>query len=97
MYEYGFVMPGRPLRQPAQHAEKRGQVVDVQTRCRAAIAAARAVVGEINRVLSAQPACDSDHMPPEVRAAMSRYQAADDRPPPGTPVEYRTGRIVSVH
>jgi hypothetical protein len=94
---YLFVMEGRPLRHPAQRAEKRVQVVDVETRCRAAIAAARSAVGEINRVLAARRACESDHMPPEVRAAMSRGRPADDRPPLGTPVEYRTGRIVSVH
>ncbi|MBB2990265.1 hypothetical protein FHR72_001733 [Mycolicibacterium iranicum] len=81
---YRFVMEGRPLRHPAQYDETQGvQVADIETRCRAAIAAASTAVGEINVAL---------------RAAASRHTAAGHRPPAGTPVEHRAcGRILGVH
>ena len=89
MYEYGFVMPGRPIRlEPPRHRFEAA----VETRSAAAvlhaagIADASRVIDHIDRTLARYRREHRSAAPPD-----------DGRPPPGTPIEHRICRILSVH
>lgn len=90
MYEYGFVMPGRPLKlEPSRHRPEAA----VETRSTAAVLrdASRAIA-DASRVIS-----DIDVTLARYRREHRSASPDDRRPPPGTPIEHRIGRIISVH
>jgi hypothetical protein len=91
MYEYGFVMPGRPLKLepprncPGAAVETRSAAAMLRDASRAVADASR-VIDDIDRTLAK---CRREHR--------SAAPPDDGRPPPGTPIEHRICRILSVH
>ena len=89
MYEYGFVMPGRPSKlelprnRPAAAVKTRSAAA-VMRDAERAVADAALAISAIDATLAS---CRSEHL-----------SASPDhrRPPPGTPIEHRIGRILSV-